>query len=160
MTMYPDQPVCMDPGDHAALAAAGHDQGVHTFKVQYGDCTAEVLDLVSMEKIGCPCTELCTLQQNHSRAAPARHHRRKCVLVNHDTEANKQLLLAMDSDAPKQPTKRKRQSKGKVPARAPVAPAAPTSADDSSSDDDITFVEHMQNASKFGKKPRLRSSRK
>ena len=25
------------PGDHAALAAAGHDQGEHTFKVQYED---------------------------------------------------------------------------------------------------------------------------
>ena len=50
MTMYPGQLVCMDPGDHAALAAAGHDQGEHTFKVQYEDCTAEVLDLVSMEK--------------------------------------------------------------------------------------------------------------
>ena len=160
MTMYPGQLVCMDPGDHAALAAAGHDQGEHTFKVQYEDCTAEVLDLVSMEKIGCPCTELCTLQQDCSRAAPARHHRRKWVLAKHDTEANTQLLLAMDSDVSKQPTKRKRQPKGKVPARAPKAAAAPTSADDSSSDDDITFAEHMQNASKFGKKPRLRSSRK
>ena len=160
MTMYPGQLVCMDPGDHAALAAAGHDQGEHTFKVQYEDCTAEVLDLVSMEKIGCPCTELCTLQQDCSRAAPARHHRRKWVLAKHDTEANTQLLLAMESDVSKQPTKRKRQPKGKVPARAPKAATAPTSANDSSSDDDITFAEHMQNASKFRKKPRLRSSRK
>ena len=160
MTMYPGQLVCMDPGDHAALAAAGHDQGEHTFKVQYEDCTAEVLDLVSMEKIGCPCTELCTLQQDCSRAAPARHHRRKWVLAKHDTEANTQLLLAMESDVSKQPTKRKRQPKGKVPARAPKAATAPTSANDSSSDDDITFAEHMQNASKFRKKSRLRSSRK
>ena len=116
---------------------------------------------MSMEKIGCPCTELCTLQQDCSRAAPAKYHRRKWVLAKHDTEANKQLLLAMDSDASKQPTKRKRKPKGEVPVRAPKA-AAPTSAEDSSSDDDITitFVEHMQNASKFGKKPRLRSSRR
>ena len=100
--------------------------------------TAEVLDLVSMEKIGCPCIELCTLQQDRSRAAPATHHRRKWVLAKHDTElteANTQLLLAMDSEAPKQPTKRKRQPKGKVPASAPKAAAAPVSADDNSSDD-------------------------
>jgi len=139
----------MDPGDHAALAAAGHDQGEHTFKVQYEDCTAEVLDLVSMEKPGCPCTELCTLQQACSRATPATHHRRKWVLAKHDTEANTQLLLAMDSEAPKkQPTKRKRQSQKRVPAKAPKAAATPASADDSSSDDDTTFVGHMQNASK------------
>jgi hypothetical protein len=82
------------------------------------------------------------------------------VLAKHDTEANKQLLLAMDSGASKQPTKRKRKPKGKVPASAPKAAATPASADDSSSDDDMTFAEHMQNASKFGKKPRLRSNRK
>ena len=64
MTMYRGQLVCMDPGDYAALAAAGHAQGEHTYKVQYEDCTAEVLDLVSLTKIGCPCTELCTLQQD------------------------------------------------------------------------------------------------
>ena len=77
--------MCMDLGDHAALAAAGHEQGGHTFKVQYGDCTTEVLDLVSKEKNGCPCTELCTLQQDCSRAAPATRHRRKWVLAKHDS---------------------------------------------------------------------------
>ena len=85
------------------------------------------------------------------------------VLAKHDTEANTQLLLAMDSEAPKkQPTKRKRQPPKRVPAREPKAAATPASADDSSSDDDITFAdhEHMRNASKFGKKPRLRSNRK
>jgi hypothetical protein len=83
------------------------------------------------------------------------------VLAKHDTEANIQLLLAMDSEAPKkQPTKRKRQPPKRVPARAPKAAATPASADDSSSNDDITFAEHMRNASKFGKKPRLRSNRK
>ena len=82
-------------------------------------------------------------------------------LAKHDTEANTQLLLAMDPEAPKkQPTKRKRQPPKRVPARAPKVAATPASADGSSSDDDITFAEHMQNASKFGKKPRLRSKRR
>ena len=50
------------------------------------------------------------------------------VLAKHDTEANTQLLLAMDSEAPKkQPTKRKRQPPKRVPARAPKAGTTPAS---------------------------------
>ena len=149
----------MEPGDHAALAAAGHEQGEHTLKVQYEDCSAEVLDLVSMAKIGCPCTELCTLQQDCSRATPVMHHRRKWVMAKHDTEENKQLLLAMDSEAPKKLASQKREIRVRAAAAAKSAPKAATAprqgGDSSSSDDDTTRVGHM--ACQLNKKPRLRS---
>ena len=144
VTMYAGELVCMEPGDYAALAAAGHEQGDHAFKVQYGDCTAEVLDLVSLKKVGCPCTELCTVQNNCSRAAPAKHHRMKWVLAKHDTEANRQLLLAMDSEAHQSPPKRKRQAKTtgrNRPRRAPQPAANPTEGSSSSSDDDVPLGE-------------------
>jgi hypothetical protein len=154
--------VCMDPGDYAALAAAGHAQGEHTFKVQYEDCTAEVLDLVSMAKIGCPCTELCTMQQDCGRAAPARHHRREWVLAKHDTEANKQLLLAMDSEAPKNgkkiaTRKRKARAKGRPTAgAAPEETAVPANGSGSDSDEDMTFAEMLENERQLNTKiPRL-----
>ena len=142
MTMYPGQLVCMEPGDHAALAAAGYEPGAHAFKVQYEDCSAEVLDLVTMAKIGCPCTELCTLQQECGRAAPAKHHRRRWVLAKHDTEANRQLLLGVGAQAPKGGAPRKRKPKKKPPTAAAPAPAQGMG--DSSSGDDTTIAEHLR----------------
>lgn len=135
--MYLGQLVCLDPGDYAALAASGHEQGEHAFKVQYEDCTAEVLDLVSMARIGCPCTELCSLQQDCGRAAPAKHHRRKWVLAKHDTKANAQLLLAMGSEAPKRPAMRKRTGHREAHKGPMVQQLQDQHVDESSSDDDV-----------------------
>ena len=85
----------MDPADHLAFDAAGEKQSDTAFKVQYTDCTAEVLDLVHLCKVGCPCTSLCEQQLDCSRAKPAMYHRKRWVLAEHDTERNKELLLSL-----------------------------------------------------------------
>ena len=99
-TKYKGTLVCMDPADHLAFDVAGMKQSEAAFKVQYTDCTAEVLDLVDLCKVGCPCTSLCELQSDCSRAKPASYHRKRWVLAEHDTDKNKQLLLALDAEEP------------------------------------------------------------
>ena len=99
-TKYKGTLVCMDPADHLAFDAAGMKQSEAAFKVQYTDCTAEVLDLVDLCKVACPCTSLCELQSDCSRAKPASYHRKRWVLAEHDTDKNKQLLSALDAEEP------------------------------------------------------------